>query len=204
MNYWIFTVKWYNRWLRLLIMLLPGQIYIALGPWHFGDFCKIFLPNIGKTKQKSNDFRVGPLAGTAPYYGKSRIQPWLMHYAHKNAIWRSVIATFRRKTLHFFRVIRLNWLAKIEMSGARGPWSSILLLVTVASKKCKKKTETKEAVGFFGTFLSLVKFQLGEVGSLVLPSLATPMLQLRKAKKVFANFPWGFWRFPTKFRRFKK
>ena len=27
-------------------MLLPGRIYIALGPWHFGDFRNIFLPNI--------------------------------------------------------------------------------------------------------------------------------------------------------------
>ena len=27
-------------------MLLPGRIYIALGPWHFGDFRYIFLPNI--------------------------------------------------------------------------------------------------------------------------------------------------------------
>ena len=40
--------KWYNRWLGLLTMLLPGRIYIALGPWHFGDFCNIFLPNIGE------------------------------------------------------------------------------------------------------------------------------------------------------------
>ena len=30
------------------------------------------------------------------------------------------------------------------------------------------------------------------------------MLQLRKTKKVFANFPRGFWRFPTKFQRLKK
>ena len=28
-------------------------------------------------------------------------------------------------------------------------------------------------------------------------------LYLRKPKKVFANFPQGFWRFPTKFQRFK-
>ena len=34
--------------------------------------------------------------------------------------------------------------------------------------------------------------------------LAKPMLQFRKTKKVFANFPLGFWRFPTKFQRFKK
>ena len=45
-------------------MLLPGQIYIALGPWHFGDFRNIFLPNIGKDQKKSYDFSSGPLAGT--------------------------------------------------------------------------------------------------------------------------------------------
>ena len=33
-------------------MLLPGPIYIALGPWHYGDFRKIFLPNIGENKKK--------------------------------------------------------------------------------------------------------------------------------------------------------
>ena len=50
-------------------MLLPGRIYIALGPWHFGDFRSIFLGNIGED-QKSYDFSSGPLAGTASYYGK--------------------------------------------------------------------------------------------------------------------------------------
>ena len=29
-------------------------------------------------------------------------------------------------------------------------------------------------------------------------------LQRKKTKKVFANFPRGFWRFPTKFKQFKK
>ena len=60
------------------------------------------------------------------------------------------------KTLRFFRDVRLNWLAKIELRGAQGPWSSILLLVTVASEKCLKENE--ETIGFFVTFLSLVKF----------------------------------------------
>ena len=64
------------------------------------------------------------------------------------------------KTLHFFWVVRLNWLAKIELRGARSSWSSILLLVTVVSKKSYKETETEETTDFFGTFLSLVKFQL--------------------------------------------
>ena len=45
-------------------MLLSGRIYFALGPWRFGDFCKIFLPNIGEDQKKSYDFSSGPLAGT--------------------------------------------------------------------------------------------------------------------------------------------
>ena len=46
------------------------------------------------------------------------------------------IAAFMTKNLHFFRDVRLNWLAKIELRGARGPWCSISLLVTVVSEKC--------------------------------------------------------------------
>ena len=34
-------------------MLLPSRIYIVLDPWHFGDFCNIFLPNIGEDQKKS-------------------------------------------------------------------------------------------------------------------------------------------------------
>ena len=59
-----------------------------------------------------------------------------MHYVHKKARRGPEIATFRTKTLHFLRDKRLNWLAKIELRGARRPWSSKLLLVTVVSEKC--------------------------------------------------------------------
>ena len=52
-------------------MLMPGRIYIALGPWHFGDFRYIFLPNVGEVHKKSKDLSAGPLADTAPYCGKS-------------------------------------------------------------------------------------------------------------------------------------
>ena len=69
-NYRIVIEKWYNRWLRLLTMLLPDRIYIAPGPWQFADFCNIFLPSIGKDQKKSYDLSAGPLAGTAPYYGQ--------------------------------------------------------------------------------------------------------------------------------------
>ena len=52
-------------------MLFLGRINIALRPWHFGDFCNMFLSNIGEDQKKPYDFSVGALAGTAPYYGKS-------------------------------------------------------------------------------------------------------------------------------------
>ena len=52
-NYWIVIEKWYNKWLRLLTMLLQSQIYIALGLWHFGDFRNIFVPNVGEDHKKS-------------------------------------------------------------------------------------------------------------------------------------------------------
>ena len=51
-------------------MLLLGRIYIALGPWHFGDFRNISLPNVGEDHEKSKDLSAGPIANTAPYYGK--------------------------------------------------------------------------------------------------------------------------------------
>ena len=124
-----------------------------------------------------------------------------MHCVHKKARCGPEIPNFRTKTLHFVRVICLNWLAKIELRGTRRSWSSILLIsYTVISKKRQKETETEETVDFFGTFLSLVKFQLG---SLPLFPLQTPILLVRKTKKVLANFLRGFWRFPTKFQLFK-
>ena len=45
-------------------MLLPGRIYFALGPWHFGNFRNIFLPNVGEDQKKSYDFSSEPTAGT--------------------------------------------------------------------------------------------------------------------------------------------
>ena len=45
-------------------MLLSGRIYFALGPWRFGDFCNIFLPNVGEDQKKSYNFSSGPLAVT--------------------------------------------------------------------------------------------------------------------------------------------
>ena len=52
-------------------MLLPGRIYIALGPWHLKDFRSIFLGNVGEDEKKFYDFSSGPLAATESYYGNS-------------------------------------------------------------------------------------------------------------------------------------
>ena len=45
--------KWYIGWLCLLTMLFPDLIYIARGPWYFGDFRNIFLLNIGEDMKKT-------------------------------------------------------------------------------------------------------------------------------------------------------
>ena len=125
-----------------------------------------------------------------------------MHFVHKKAGCGLKIATFRTKTLHFLRVVRLNWLAKIELRGARRPWSSILLSVTAVSEKCQKEIETEETIGFFVTFLSLVKFQLG--GPAPLPHLATPMLQVKKNKKDTSKFSARFLAFSNKISTVQK
>ena len=46
-------------------MLFLGRIYIARGPWHFGDFCNIFQPNASEDQKKSYYLSAGP--GTVPY-----------------------------------------------------------------------------------------------------------------------------------------
>ena len=118
---------------RLLTVLLPGRIYITLGPLHCGDFRNIFLPNIGEDQKKSCDFSVGPLPGTAPYYGRSGPDYCITFIKRLDVDLR--LQLFRQKLSISSVVVRLNWLVKIESRGARGPWSFILLLVTVVSEK---------------------------------------------------------------------
>ena len=85
-------------------MLLPGQIYIALGPWHFGGFRNIFLPNVGELKTiKSLTWYRAILW---------EIRPWLMHYVHKKARCDPEIATFRTKTIYFFQVFTFKLAGK--------------------------------------------------------------------------------------------
>ena len=58
-----------------------------------------------------------------------------MHYVHKKDRCDPEIATFRMKTIHFLPDLRLNWLAKIDFRGSRGPGSSILLFATGVNEK---------------------------------------------------------------------
>ena len=67
-----------------------------------------------------------------------------------------------------------------------------------------KKKETEGTIGFFVTFLSLMKFQLGRGRTPCHPPLGYVYAPSEENKKVLANFPQDFWRFPTKFQLFKK
>ena len=58
-----------------------------------------------------------------------------MHYVHKKARCDPEIATFWKKNYPFPPGLRLNLLAKIDLRGFRGPWSSILLFATGVSEK---------------------------------------------------------------------
>ena len=103
-------------------MLLPGRIYIARGPWHFADFCNIFLINIGVDQKKVSPSEFGALiAGAVPYYGKPGPSYCIRFIKRLNEGLKK--ATFKTKILNFSRVIHLNWLAKIELRATRGPSS---------------------------------------------------------------------------------
>ena len=77
-----------------------------------------------------------------------------MHYVHKKARCGPEIATLgRTKTPCFFRVIRLNWLAKIELRGTRTTDLLILLLVILLlAKNAKKKLKLKKLLAFLSHF----------------------------------------------------
>ena len=38
----------------------PGLVYIVRGPWHLGDFCNVFLPNISEDQKKLYHLNAGP------------------------------------------------------------------------------------------------------------------------------------------------
>ena len=87
--------------------------------WRFSQHF-FFLPNIGEGQKKSYDLSAGPLAGTASYCGKSGMAN-VLRSVHNKARCGPEIATFRTKTLNFFRVMRLNWQATIELRGSQSP-----------------------------------------------------------------------------------
>ena len=58
-----------------------------------------------------------------------------MHYVHKKARCDPEIATFKDENYPFLPDLRLNWLAKIDFRGSRGPWSSVLLFAAGVNKK---------------------------------------------------------------------
>ena len=114
--------KMYNRWWRLLNMLLPAPDLHWVGPLVLWDFRNIFQPNTGEDQIKVLSEHGAP--GTLSY-GKS-IPGYCITFI-KKIRWGLQLATFRIKTLNFARVIRLNWLANIKLKGP-GPPGSILLL----------------------------------------------------------------------------
>ena len=67
-------------------------------------------------------------------------------------------------------------------------------------RKCPPK-QKKDLQNFFQ---SIEKFFSGNLQKNGIQKKFLCNLHLRKAKKVFANFPRVFWRYPTKFQRFKK
>ena len=95
--------KWYNRWFDLLTgMLLLGPDLHCVGPLHFGDFCNIFLLNIGEDQNVSPSELRAP--GTVPY-GKSC--PGYSMMFIKKVRRDPDVATFRTKTLNFTQVIHV-------------------------------------------------------------------------------------------------
>ena len=117
--YW----KMYNRWLHPLTIACycRCRIYIELGPWYFAIFA-IFSCQI----QKTNKSLIW--ARRHWHCAICQIRPWLFTFIKRlHEDWGPELANFRIKTLHFTRVIRLNWLANIKLKGS-GPLGAILLL----------------------------------------------------------------------------
>ena len=48
-----------------------AKFYNLSTAYHYGDFCNIFLPNIGEDPKKVSPSERGVLAGSVPYYSKS-------------------------------------------------------------------------------------------------------------------------------------
>ena len=94
-------------------MLLPGRIYFALGPWHFGDFRNIFLPNIGEDQKNSYDFSSGSLAG---------IQARSQKFAMVGLFWGSGGEASSARKFCMFLQNELNFRAILIQNNAFKTW----------------------------------------------------------------------------------
>ena len=90
-----------------------------------------------------------------------------------------------------FKLAGKNW-----FEGVLGP----LVFNIVVRYWCKRKM-LKRNWNWRNNRLFCHIFVIGEILTGWEARLAKPMLQLRKTKKLFPNFPRGFRRFPTKFPR---
>ena len=54
--------KWYISGHAHSPCYIVLRIYIARGPWYFGDFCYIFLPNLGEDQEKVLPSESGAMA----------------------------------------------------------------------------------------------------------------------------------------------
>ena len=89
----------------------------AQSPWHFGDFRNILLPNLGEDqKRKALPFERGA-PGTLPF-GKSGIGYCITFI---KILDKGLMLQLLGKILNFYRVVYLNWLAKIELRRPGSP-----------------------------------------------------------------------------------
>ena len=113
-------------------MLFLGRIYIARGPWHLGDFCNIFLPNISEDQKKSYHLSAGPWRCAI-----RQIRRWLLHYVHIKLKGGLRLQFLGQKPL-ISPWFTFKFVGKIELRGCAGPSGRqfYLSLITVVRVYC--------------------------------------------------------------------
>ena len=99
--------------------VIRGRNDIARDFWYFGNYCNIFLPNIGEDQKKVlPSERRAP--GTVPHCrpGPGHCVTFIKRLNECLRLQR-----LEQKTLNFTWVVHLNWLAKIELRGPGPPGS---------------------------------------------------------------------------------
>ena len=100
------------------------------------------------TKKKFHHLSAGAIAGTVPHYGKSSPSYRITFIKRLDVDLRWELLK-QKLSISPGLYTHLNWLAKTEL---RGVWSSVLLLITVASEKCWKKLKLKKQKAFLSRF----------------------------------------------------